>query len=449
MKKLLTLFVALALCVGMFAGCGGNGGDNSVGAIDVPAVQSTTVAQFDNVEIDDNFKIGVICLHDTSSTYDKNFIDAVDAAAKALGLKDSQVIVYTGVPEGGECKTKALELANLGCKAIFADSFGHEDFMIEAAKEKTDVQFFHATGTKAHTENLSNFHNAFASIYEGRYLAGVAAGLKLKEMEEQGKIKDKNKDADGNVKVGYVGAWTYAEVISGFTSWFLGVKSQFPKVTMEVQFTGSWYDEAGEKSAAETLINRGCALISQHADSMGAPNACESAGIPNVSYNGSTLNSCPDTFIVSSKIDWTYYFKWIIASVGGNAKAVPTDFTGTLDDGCMVALTAVNGDVVAANTVETLVAVRKDLMEKKIRVFDCSKFTVDGRTLTTYKADVNSDAGFTPDTEVIKTEGGITYFAESEFRSAPYFDINIDGIKYLNAVYGVKDDGTPDFIVFD
>lgn len=451
MKKLITLIVAaimaVACCFGLTA-CGG-GDDKTVGEVQIPAVTSQNVNQFDDVEIDSNFKIGLITLHGESSTYDKNFIDAFKAACSALGLSSSQYIISTDIAEGEACFQKAEDMVDQGCKAIFADSFGHEDFLIQSATLHSDVQYFHATGTQAHTAGLANFHNAFASIYEGRYLAGVAAGLKLKEMNDKGLIKDTNKDANGNVKVGYVGAWTYAEVISGFTSWYLGVRSVFPKVVMEVQFTGSWYDETAEKTAAETLIRRGAALLSQHADSMGAPTACETAGIPDVSYNGSTINACPNTFIISSKIDWTYYFKWIIASVGGNATAVPTDFSGTINDGCMVALTAVNGDVMAEGTIDKLVEVRGKLLDGSLKVFDCSKFTVGGERLAEYMADVNTDAAFTPDTQVIKTEGNVTYFAESEFRSAPYFDIKIDGITYLNAVYGTDDNGNPEFITFD
>ena len=142
-------------------------------------------------------------------------------------------------------------------------------------------------------------------------------------MAENNKLVAKNYDENGNVKIGYVGAFTYAEVVSGLTSFYLGVKSQFSNVVMDVQFTGSWYDEAGEREAANTLLDRGVALLSQHADSWGAPNACENAGVPNVSYNGSTIKNCPETFIVSSKIDWTYYFKWIIASVGTDGAALP------------------------------------------------------------------------------------------------------------------------------
>ena len=448
MKKLITLLVAaimsVACCFGL-VGCD-CGGDETVGEVAIPAIANTNANEFDNVQINSNFKIGLITLHGESSTYDKNFIDAFKKACEAFGLSSSQYIIKTDVPETSACYDAAEQLIDQGCNAIFADSFSHEDYLIQSAKEHTDVQFFHATGTKAHTENLDNFHNAFASIYEGRYLAGVAAGLKLKEMDEKGLIKDSNKDANGNVKVGYVGAWTYAEVISGFTSWYLGVKSQYPNVVMEVQFTGSWYDEPAEKTAAETLINRGAALVSQHADSMGAPTACETANVPNVSYNGSTIVACPNTFIISSKIDWTYYFKWIIASVGGNAKAVDKDFAGTINNGEMVALTAINGDVMAEGTVDKIVEVRNQLLDGSLKVFDCSKFTVKGAHLTEYLADVDTDAAFTPDTQVIKTANGITYFAESEFRSAPYFDIQIDGITYLNAVYGTDENGNPQFI---
>ncbi len=248
-------------------------------------------------------KVGFIFLHDENSTYDLNFMNAAEAACKALGLSESQYVFKKNIPEGQECYDAAAELAEEGCNIIFADSFGHESFMIEAAKEFPDVQFCHATGTLAHTEGLANYHNAFASIYEGRYLAGIAAGLKLNEMIANGTEINGTVVTADNAKIGYVGAFTYAEVISGYTSFFLGARSVCPTVTMDVTFTGSWYDETAEKEAANTLIKNGCNLISQHADSMGAPTACETAGVPNVSYNGSTISACPNTFIVSSRID--------------------------------------------------------------------------------------------------------------------------------------------------
>ena len=376
----------------------------------------------------DDFKVGIICLHDESSTYDANFINAAKDAAKALGLKSKQVIIKTGIDESNDCYETAKELAEMGCKMIFADSFGHETFMLKAAKEYPSVQFCHATGTMAHTENVANFHNAFASIYEGRYLAGVAAGLKLNEMIAAGKI------TAAQAKMGYVGAFTYAEVISGYTSFYLGAKSVCPTVTMDVEFTGSWYDVTAEKTAAENLINnKNCVLISQHADSMGAPTACENAGVPNVSYNGSTVTACPNTFIVASRITWQPYFE-LIMKAAKEGTAIPTDYTGSIADGSVV-LTDVNTKAAAAGTVEKIAEIKEKLVKGELKVFDTATFTVEGAALASYKADVNTDDAFTPDTQVIKTAGTVSYFAESEFRSAPYFDVAIDGITRLNAKF--------------
>ena len=371
-------------------------------------------------------KVGFICLHDENSTYDKNFIDAAKAACKNAGLSEDQYIIKTNIPENQKCYDAAAELVDAGCTVVFADSFGHEDFMIQAAKEFKDkgVQFYHATGTKAHTENLSNFHNAFASIYEGRYLAGIAAGMKLNEMIDSGEIK-----AD-EAKMGYVGAFTYAEVISGYTSFYLGAKSVCPSVTMDVTFTGSWYDESLEKEAANKLIAGGCKLISQHADSMGAPTACKVAGVPNVSYNGSTEAACPDSYIVSSRIDWTPYFELIIQAAASGA-TLDADWTGTLKTGSVV-LTDINEKVAAKGTAEKIAEVTKQLEDGTLHVFDTSTFTVEGKTLTSYMADVNTDANNEGDTEAI-ADG---YFHESEYRSAPYFNVQIDGIKLLDQNFG-------------
>lgn len=386
----------------------------------------------------DGVKIGLICLHDSNSTYDKNFIDSMNRAISELGLDQKQLILKTGIPEDNTCYETAMDLVDQGCDVIFADSFGHESWMLKAAKEATDVQFCHATGTMAHTENLDNFSNAFASIYEGRYLAGVAAGMKLAEMEEAGELKASNYSGE-NIKIGYVGAYTYAEVISGYTSFYLGVKSVVENVVMDVQFTGSWYDEVAEKTAAETLINEGCALISQHADSWGAPSACDEAGVPNVSYNGNTSSRYPDTAIISSAVNWTPYFKYMIECAMNDEK-IDTDWCGGLGtetydgtkdllDGSVV-ISAL-GQSAAAGTAAKLEEVRGQLRDGTLNVFDTSKFTVKGEHLTSYKADVNTDKDNTPDTEVI--ENGV--FMESKYRSAPYFDIRIDGITLLNEEY--------------
>ena len=398
MKKLFALVLALALCLTAFA----------------------ATAEVEGV------KLGVILLHDEDSTYDLNFINGVKEAVAALGLTEDQVIMKRNIPESNDCYEAALDLADEGCNIIFANSFGHETFLLQAAKECPDVQFCHATGTMAHTEGVANFHNAFAAIYEGRYLAGIAAGLKLNEIKAAGNLK-------GEVPMmGYVGAYTYAEVISGYTSFYLGAKSVCPDVQMKVQFTGSWYDEKEEKTAAEALINAGCDLISQHADSMGAPTACENAGIPNVSYNGSTLASCPNTFIVSSRINWAPYFQYIVNQVAAG-EAIATDWTGTIATGSVV-LTDVNTTAAAAGTVEAIAEAKAAFEKGEIKVFNTAAdnfMLVGGAKLESYMADVDTDAAFAKDTEVV-FDG---FFHESEFRSAPYFDVQLDGIELLNAKY--------------
>ena len=426
MKKFLALLLALVMVFAL-AACGQDapettepaGDDDSVTS-DAPVSDAPETAGIPLEEI----KVGFIFLHDENSTYDLNFINAAKAACEALGLSEDQYVLRTNVPEGQECYDAAADLADDGCNIVFADSFGHEDFMIQAAREFPEVQFCHATGTKAHTEGLDNFHNAFASIYEGRYLAGIAAGMKLNEMIEAGEITAEQ------AKMGYVGAFTYAEVISGYTSFYLGAKSVCPSVTMDVTFTGSWLEETAEKEAANKLIAEGCVLISQHADSMGAPTACEDAGVPNVSYNGSTLDACPNTFIVSSRIDWTPYFEYMVNCVV-NGEAIAADWTGTLATGSVV-LTDVNEAVAAEGTVEAIEAAKAELEAGTLHVFDVSTFTVGGETKTSYMADVDTDPDYTPDTEAI-VDG---YFAESTARSAPYFDLQIDGITLLDTNFG-------------
>ena len=414
MKKFLALLLALVMVLAL-AACGEDAPAESSAPEDGDGTETAGSAKED-------LKVGFIFLHDENSTYDLNFINAANAAIEELGLTEDQYEFRMNVPEGQECYDAAADLADSGCNFIFADSFGHEPFMIQAAQEFEDVQFAHATGTRAHTEGLANYHNAFASIYEGRYLAGIVAGLKLNEMIANGEIT-----AD-QAKMGYVGAFTYAEVLSGYTSFYLGAKSVCPSVTMDVTFTGSWYDESAEREAANNLINGGCVLISQHADSMGAPSACEAAGVPNVSYNGSTAANCPETYLVSSRIDWTPYFVYAINCVI-NGEPIDADWTGTIETGSVV-LTEL-GKNVAEGTQEAIDEAQAALLDGSIHVFDTSTFTVEGETVTSFMADVNTDENNEGDTEVVH-DG---YFSESEFRSAPYFTLQIDGITLLDTAF--------------
>ena len=410
MKKFLAMLLALVMALSLVA-CGEK--------------KDPTGDDTKNPDEGSKVKVGFITLHDENSTYDKNFIDAAKEACANLGLVENEdYFIKTNVGETEQCAEVAADLVDAGCNIIFADSFGHEPYMIEVAKANPEVQFCHSTGTRAHTEGLANYHNAFASIYEGRYLAGIAAGMKLNAMIEAGDIKAEE------AKMGYVGAFTYAEVVSGYTSFYLGAKSVCPTVTMDVTFTGSWYDETLEKEGAEKLIQGGCKLISQHADSLGAPTACENAGVPNVSYNGSTQAACPNTYIISSRINWAPYYEYAIKAVM-DGTAIDADWTGTLATNSVV-LTDLNTTVAAEGTAEAIAAATEKLEKGEIHVFDCSTFTVKGEALTSYMADVDTDDAYTPDTEVVH-DG---YFSESEFRSAPYFDLQIDGINLLDTNFG-------------
>ena len=423
MKKFLAMLLALVMALSLVA-CGEKKD---------PAGDDTK-----NPDEGSKVKVGFITLHDENSTYDKNFIDAAKEACANLGLVENEdYFIKTNVGETEQCADVAADLVDAGCNIIFADSFGHEPYMIQVAKENPDVQFCHSTGTRAHTEGLANYHNAFASIYEGRYLAGIAAGMKLNAMIEAGDIKAEE------AKMGYVGAFTYAEVVSGYTSFYLGAKSVCPTVTMDVTFTGSWYDETLEKEGAVKLIQGGCKLISQHADSLGAPTACEKAGVPNVSYNGSTVSTCPNTYIISSRINWAPYYEMCIKAVMDGTE-IPADWTGTLATNSVV-LSDLNTAVAAEGTAEAIAAATEKLEKGELHVFDCSTFTtkVDDKVntfkadylkldeaghITSYMADVDTDQAYTGDTEVVH-DG---YFSESEFRSAPYFDLQIDGINLLD-----------------
>lgn len=412
-KKIVALVLVIALAASLAV---------ALAACDDQGTQSVT--SFSPIAKED-IKFGLICLHDENSTYDKNFIDAAREACDDMGV---ELVVRTGIPESAECYDAAVSLINDGCNMIFADSFGHESYILQAAQEYPNVRFAHATGTTAHTELQANFYNAFASIYEGRYLAGIVAGYELNEMIESGKITAEQ------AKMGYVGAFPYAEVVSGYTSFYLGAKSVCPSVTMEVRYTGSWYDETAERNTAQALIKNGCVLISQHADSSGAPTACEEAGVPNVTYNVAFTEN--DTYLVGSRIDWAPYFRYYINCVINGVSAIGFDWTGHYSENADVSSVKLleYGSGVSEEAKQAVAAAEAALAAGTLQVFDVTKFTVDGEQLTSYLADVDTDTAFTPDTQVIITDEatGITYFAESLYRSAPYFDVRIDGITEIN-----------------
>ena len=410
MKKFLALLLSLVMVLALVA-CGDKKDD-------------TNTDDQDNNEVTD-FKVGFIMLHDENSTYDLNFINAAKEACETLGV---EYTIVTNVPEGQECYDKAAELADAGCNIIFADSFGHEDYMIQAAKDFPDVQFCHSTGTKAHTEGLSNYHNAFASIYEGRYLAGIAAGMKLNEMIANGEFT-----AD-EAKIGYVGAYNYAEVVSGYTAFFLGVQSVYPDVQMEVMYTNSWFDIDKEGAAAEALIANGAVIIGQHADSTGAPAATQKLKDSgkicySIGYNIDMLDTAPTAALTSATNVWKVYYKELFE--GAQAGNIPQDWCKGYEDGA-VAITDL-GPEVADGTAEKVAEVEAALKDGSLHVFDTSKFTVDGAEVTTAPIDLtyydfstgSPVAVYQGETKEAISDG---YFHEGELRAAPTFALRIDGI---------------------
>ena len=361
----------------------------------------------------EDLKVGVIYIGDENEGYTAAHMKGIDEMEEKLGLDDSQIIEKTLIGEDEGCYDAAADLADQGCQIIFANSFGHETYILEAAGEYPEVQFCHATGTQAASSGLSNMHNYFTNIYEARYVSGVVAGLKLNEMIEDGTVKE---DA---CKMGYVGAFPYAEVISGYTAFYLGAKSVCPSVTMEVKYTNSWASFDLEKECADALISDGCVLISQHADTTGAPTACEAAGVPCVGYNISMIATAPDQALTSASNNWGIYMTYAVQSVLDGTE-IPADWCKGFSDGAVL-ITELNDKAVAPGTKEKVEEVEAKLASGELHVFDTSTWTVNGETLDTYKKD-GSDIEYISD----------GYFHESEFASAPAFDIFIDGIKNID-----------------
>ena len=417
MKKALSVLLTMGLTVSMLAGCGSNGAadnasagnaaDNSAADNTVAATESSAAAEAAASAAD--IKVGVIYIGDENEGYTAAHMAGIDQMMSNLGLSEDQVVEKTLIPEDESAYDAAVDLADQGCNIIFGTSFGHESYLLQAAAEYPEVQFCHATGYQAASSGLSNMHNYFDSIYEARYVSGVVAGMKLNGMIADGTI------TEDTAKIGYVGAFPYAEVISGYTSFYLGAKSVCPSVTMEVKYTNSWASFDLEKECADALISDGCVLISQHADTTGAPTACEAAGVPCVGYNIDMTSVAPNTALTSASMDWGVYYTYAVQCML-DGTAIDTDWCKGFSDGADK-ITPLNEKVVAEGTDEKVKEVEDALADGSLHVFDTSTFTVDGKELTTYKKDGS-------DTEYV-SDG---YFHESEYGSAPAFDVAIDGI---------------------
>lgn len=367
----------------------------------------------------DGFKVGVILVGDENEGYTYAHMEGIEAARVACGLEKDQIIYKYNIGENEACHQAAVDLVEQGCKIVFANSFGHESFLIQAAKEYPDVLFCHATGqTAAKQTDLKNIFNYFTAIYEARYVSGVVAGMKLKELMDNGTVTDPH--------VGYVGAYPYAEVVSGYTAFFLGIQSIVPDAYMEVQYTNKWFDLTLEAEAANALMARGCVIIGQHADSTGAPSAIQAAhddgtypNVYSVGYNIDMLNVAPDVALTSPQNNWGAYYTYAIKTAM-EGKEMQQDWCyGYIDEAVQISQL---GTACAEGTQEAVAAVIEKIKNGELHVFDCSTFTVNGEHLTSY----DKSYGF-EGVELI-WDG---YFHESEVISAPLFDIRIDGITEL------------------
>ena len=385
-----------------------------------------------------DIKIGVILIGDETEGYSLAHMDGIKAAAAALNIPESNIIWKYKVPEDSACYEAALDLYGQGCSVIFSNSYGHQDFMAQAAEEIPDCTFVSMTGDYAGVSGIENYKNAFTKVFESRYVSGVVAGLKLKELTETGVLTTETQpdsfDENGNVKIGYVGAFDYAEVVSGYTAYFLGVRSVMPNVVMEVNYTNSWFDIDKEAAAAEALMANGCAMICQHADSTGAPSAVEKRWnegriVYCVGYNIDMIATAPNAALTSAGNNWSKYYEYAMQAVM-NGEEVVTDWAeGFAQDA--VIITALNEACVAEGTAEYVDTVIAGLKDGSIKVFDINTFTANGEKVESYTVNLSYMDWSTmtpiyegPDVECI-IDGA---FAESTHRAAPYFDIRIDGI---------------------
>lgn len=402
-------------------------------------ISTMAFASVVNAEPNPDFKMGVILVGDETEGYSAAHIAGIKKAAEELGLDDSQIIWKYKVPEDSTCYDSAIDLYGQGCSLVISNSYGHQTYMVQAAMEYPDATFVSMTGDFAAISGCSNFKNAFTKVYESRYVSGVVAGMKLKELLADGTLSAETQpdsfDADGNVKIGYVGAFSYAEVVSGYTAFYLGVKSIVPEVVMEVKYTNSWFDIDKEAAAAEALVANGAVIIGQHADSTGAPAAVQKlldAGTIcySVGYNIDMLETAPTAALTSATNDWDVYYKYAIETAM-NGEDIVADWAKGYDEGA-VSITEL-GESCAEGTAEAVADVEAQLKDGSLHVFDTAAFTVGGETVTSAPCDL-SFMDWTADPPVAIYEGETVeaikdgYFAESEFRSAPYFTLRIDGI---------------------
>ena len=450
MKKFLALLLTLVMALSL-AACGGSDEESTGSPAEDPAANEESSGSAADV------KIGLICVHDINSGYDAAHIEGLTAACEELGIDaNSQVIFRYNIAEDENCYDAAVDLAEEGCNIIFSDSYGHQSYMLDAAEDYPDVTFVSCTGDMAATSGLDNYKNLFPYTYESRYVSGVVAGMKLKELMDAGTVTDP--------KVGYVGAYPYAEVVCGYTAFLLGIQTQVPEAYMEVQYTNSWYDPVAEGEAANALMARGCVIIGQHADSTGAPSAVQAqkdAGsvVYSVGYNIDMLEVAPTAALTSSQNNWSVLYRDTLEKfIAG--EEVPVDYAvGISEDAVMISKL---GPECAEGTQEAVDAAWSSIKDGSLKVFDTSKFTCQPAADGSYQVDadghvtsafgLDSDGDFVNDTgEAIVVCKGASFSREDNehyylIRYTSFCEqVEVDGVlrdKYVRQTRREIDEGT-------
>lgn len=424
MKKVLTAALSLLTALSLTA-CGSS----------TPASDNETETESGTETVETTGKIGVILVGDENEGYTAAHMEGIQKAAADLGIASENIMWKYMIEENQACADAAEDLVDQGATLVISNSYGHQTYMQQVAAEHEDVTFISMTGDTAAGSGLANFKNAFNQTYQSRYVSGIVGGMKLAELIENGEVSPEATPeaytADGDIKIGYVGAFPYAEVVSGFTAFYLGVRAIVPNVHMIVEYTSSWADQVAEGTTAEKLIADGCVIISQHADTTGAPSAIQAANesgkpVYSVGYNVSMLEVAPKAALTSSSNDWSVYYTYSFRQwLDGKAMDLPADWSEGYETGA-VNITKL-GDSCAEGTDAKVAEVEAAIKDGSLNVFDVSTFTVGGKALT---EEDGVDLDFDGNADIFPIKDGA--FRESDtkdgYRSAPYFSFIIDGI---------------------
>ncbi len=313
-----------------------------------------------------DLKVGVIHIGDPGAGAGYTFAhdQGIVAMQKNLKLDDSQIIRKNNVADDDAAATKTAieECIEAGAKIIFGTSWGYMETMAELAEQYPDVIFSHCSG---YMSNGKNFNNYFGRIYQARYLAGIAAGLKTKTN-----------------KIGYVAAMGIdnSEVTGGLNAFAKGIAAVNPDAVVYVKVTNTWFSVDLESQAAEALLDLGCDVIGQHCDTTAPQLAAEKRGVWGCGYNSDMTPEAPKAHLTAPIWNWGVYYTTAVQAVIDNKWTDLGNYFGGLKEG-FVDISPLS-DNCEANTKEIIDQVKKLIVDGEFGVFDGKQVKVDGTTVT-------------------------------------------------------------------